>query len=137
MYIIVHEPIYHLRLIVLAGNYINIYQILLFIYVFYNVSYADLSVAPPNPMLFQGFNNNISFVCISNIDHVSPLQWFINEVLLQDPLMDGISIIPIASDLSRLVITNVSENITIQCAITNPVEQSNIATLSVQGMLVI
>ena len=58
-------------------------------------------------------------------------------VPLQDPPMNNNITITTSDGSSILVITNVSEDITIQCTTTNPVAQSNIATLLVQGMLVI
>ena len=88
-------------------------------------------------MRFEG--STVTLFCISQIG-TDGLQWFINGVPLQDPPLNN-NITITSSDIASigmiptLVITNVSENIIIQC--TTPSAQSNIATLLVQGMLVI
>ncbi len=83
-------------------------------------------------MQFQ--TSSITFACVS-IDPVGSIQWFIDGTLLQDPPMNNNITITMASvAISTLI---VSVDITVQCTSTNPSAQSDITTLSVQGMLVL
>ncbi len=50
---------------------------------------------------------------------------------------NNITITMAADTVSVLVISSVSDDITVQCTSTNPSAQSDISTLSVQGMLVL
>ncbi len=50
---------------------------------------------------------------------------------------NNITITMAADTASILVISSVSDDITLQCTSTNPSAQSDITTLSVQGMLII
>ncbi len=50
---------------------------------------------------------------------------------------NNITITRISDAASLLVISSVSDDITVQCTSTNPSAQSDISTLSVQGMLVL
>ncbi len=95
----------------------------------------SISITPLDPEQFQG--SSISFACVS-IGPVGSIQWFINGTLLQDPPMNNNITITMAGAASLLVISSVSDNITAQCTSTNnPSTQSDISTLSVQGMLVL
>ncbi len=101
----------------------------------YNYFLSGLSITPLNPARFQG--SSITFSCIA-VGPVGSIQWFINGTLLQDPPMNNnITITRISDTLSVLVISSVSDDITAQCTSTNPSAQSDISTLSVQGMLVL
>ncbi len=99
------------------------------------IFFAGLSISPLNPARFQG--TSITFSCIA-VGPVGSIQWFINGTLLQDPTMNNNITITMAGDtVSILAISSVSDDITAQCTSTNPSSQSDISTLSVQGMLVL
>ncbi len=100
------------------------------------IFFAGLSIAPLSPAQFQG--SLIDFTCISNVGSLGLIQWFIDGTLLRDPPMNNnITITRISSTVSALAISSVSDDITVQCTSTNPSAQSDISTLSVQGMLVL
>ncbi len=50
---------------------------------------------------------------------------------------NNITITMASSTVLLLVLSSVSDDITVQCTSTNPSAQSDISTLSVQGMLVL